>query len=165
MDVVFAVAAGVCVGAGILVVTRRNPVYSALWMLICFVALAVVYLRLDAPFLAAMHVLVYTGAILVLFLFVIMLLNLKPEEMGPELPMAARLAAAAVCAALFLLMAIPMSRCPEVVGPLGEVHAGHGSVEDVGTLLFDRYVLPFELVSVLILAAIFGGVVLAKKKL
>jgi NADH-quinone oxidoreductase subunit J len=165
MDAVFAVAAGLGVGAGILVVTRRNPVYSALWMLVCFVALAVIYLRLDAPFLAAMHVLVYTGAILVLFLFVIMLLNLKPEEMGPEWPRAARLAAAGLCAGLFLLLAVPLSRCPGVLAPLGEAHAGHGSVEDVGRLLFDRYVLPFELVSVLILSAIFGGVLLAKKKL
>jgi NADH-quinone oxidoreductase subunit J len=58
-----------------------------------------------------------------------------------------------------------MARSPEVLAPLGEIHAGHGSVEDVGNTLFGKYVLPFELVSVLILAAIFGGVVLAKKKL
>src|SRR5213595_1237072 len=84
IDPVFGIAAAVTTLAGILVVTQRNPIYCAISMLTCFLGLAVVYLRLAAPFLAAIHVLVYTGAILVLFLFVIMLLNLKPEELGVE---------------------------------------------------------------------------------
>jgi hypothetical protein len=90
VDPVFALAAAVTVGAGLLVVIQRNPIYSAISMLACFLGLAVIYLRLEAPFLAAIHVLVYTGAILVLFLFVIMLLNLKPEELGVEYPLKVR---------------------------------------------------------------------------
>ncbi len=165
MDTIFAVAAGVCVGAGIMVVTRRNPVHGALWMLLCFVALAVIYVKLDAPFLAAMHVLVYTGAILVLFLFVVMLLSLKPEELGPEPPPGTRLVAAALCLGLFVFLAVPMGMDPGFMKALPEAPKGHGSVETVGKALFTEYVLPFELVSVLILAALFGAVVLAKKKL
>ena len=88
-DPVFYLAGGVAVLAGVGVVTRRNPVYCAIFMLVAFLSLAVVYLLLSASFLAAMHVLVYTGAILVLFLFVIMLLNLKPDELGQEYPLPA----------------------------------------------------------------------------
>ncbi len=165
MDAVFAIAAGISVGAGIMVVTRRNPVYAALWMLLAFMAFAVIYLKLEAPFLAAMHVLVYTGAILVLFLFVIMLLCLKPEELGQEPPLRARLLSAALCLGLFILLAVPLGQSPEALKALPEAAPGQGSVEEVGKALFKTYVLPFELVSVLILAAVIGAVVLAKKKL
>src|SRR5262245_2480102 len=108
IDPVFAIAAAITVGAGLLTVVQRNPIYSAISMLACFLGLAVIYLRLDAPFLAAIHVLVYTGAILVLFLFVIMLLNLKPEELGVEYPLKVRGLIAAMCAGLFALIALPL---------------------------------------------------------
>src|SRR6516225_10833496 len=108
MDLVFAVAATVSVVAGFGVVTQRNPVYSAISMLVRFLSFAVIYLKLGAPFLAALHVLVYTGAILVLFLFVIMLLNLKPEELGDEYPLKVRGAIAVICAGLFALIALPL---------------------------------------------------------
>src|SRR3990167_2190725 len=83
-NIVFIVCAAISVVSAILVVTRRNPVYSALFLMLCFVAFAVLFLNLNAYFIAAMHMMVYTGAILVLFLFVIMLLNLKKEELGKE---------------------------------------------------------------------------------
>jgi len=165
IDPVFAAAAGISVVAGIAMVTRRNPVYSAIFMLVCFLAFAVVYLKLDAPFLAAMHVLVYTGAILVLFLFVIMLLNLKPEEMGEEYPLPVRGAIGALCVGMFGLLAGLLWLEPKLKDPLPEVPADFGGIEQTGRALFENYALPFELISVLILVAIFGGVVLAKKKL
>src|SRR6185436_7060825 len=108
IDPVFAVAAAVTVGGGLLVVTQRNPIYCAISMLACFLGLAVIYLRLSAPFLAAIHVLVYTGAILVLFLFVIMLLNLKPDELGVEYPLKVRGLIAVLCGGLFALIALPL---------------------------------------------------------
>ncbi len=166
IDPVFALAAAVSVVSGLMTVTRRNPVYSAVWMLACFIALAVVYLRLDAPFLAAMHVLVYTGAILVLFLFVIMLLNLKPEEFPPEPSLPAKGVCALLCLGLFGLLAVPMwFAAVELQG--GTIDAkgpAFGGVEYVGEALFGPYALPFELMSVLIMVAIFGGVVLARRK-
>ena len=165
IDPVFAAAAGVSVIAGIAMVTRRNPVYSAIMMLVCFLAFAVVYLKLDAPFLAAMHVLVYTGAILVLFLFVIMLLNLKPEEMGAEYPLPVKGAIALLCAGMFGLLALVMWKDESVRMEFPkDLPADFGGIERTGQSLFNEYALPFELISVLILVAIFGGVVLAKKK-
>jgi NADH-quinone oxidoreductase subunit J len=165
-DPVFYMAGGLAVLGGLGVVTRRNPIYSALSMLVAFLALAVVYLLVQAPFLAAMHVLVYTGAILVLFLFVIMLLNLKPEELGQEYPLAVRGGVALLCAGLFGVLAAPALLDPALREPLKPVDADFGSVRAVGMALFHNpYALPFELASALILTAVFGGVVLAKKKL
>lgn len=168
IDPVFAIAAAVTVGAGILVVSLRNPIHAAISMLACFLGLAVIYLRLDAPFLAAIHVLVYTGAILVLFLFVIMLLNLKPDELGKEYPIKIRGLIAAVCGGLFALIALPLWQDRRIFEKLPQAPAGageFGSVERVGMALFNDYALPFELISVLIMVAVFGGVLLAKKKL
>lgn len=164
----FAGAAGIVLAAGVLTVTRRNPVYAAVWMLACFLALAVVYLKLEAPFLAALHVIVYTGAILVLFLFVIMLLNLSPEELGREMPGRARAAAAVLAAVLFAALAVPALADPRLQGrqaALGAAPPGYGGVEEVGKALFAGHPLPFELISVLILVAMFAAVVLAKRKL
>jgi len=165
IDPVFAAAAGLSVVAGLMMVTRRNPIYSAIMMLVAFLALAVVYLKLDASFLAAMHVLVYTGAILVLFLFVIMLLNLKPEEFGAEYPLPVRGAIGALCAGLFGLLGLGIWNDPALREPFKAAPAGFGEIRPVGIELFGPYGLPFELISVLILVAIFGGVVLAKRKL
>lgn len=163
IDPVFAVAAMVTLGAGALVVTLRNPVHAAISMLVAFLGLAVLYLKLEAPFLAAIHVLVYTGAILVLFLFVIMMLNLKPDELGVEYPLKTRLFIAAMCGGLFALIALPLLQDKR---PLpAAAPAGFGGVEAVGMALFTEYALAFELISVLIMVAVFGGVLLAKRKL
>lgn len=179
-DPVFAVCALVAVGAAVLMVTRRNPVYGALWLMQCFLAVAVIFLKLHAPFLAAIHVLVYTGAILVLFLFVIMLLNLQPRELGEEHSRPAKGLAIGVCAALLLLLAACFLKGAPDGAPFRDIRpvtvgAGDtripvsadswGGVEHVGAELFDRFIVPFEIVSILIVVAIFGAVVLAKRKL
>jgi NADH-quinone oxidoreductase subunit J len=164
-DPVFYLAGGIAVLSGVGVVTRRNPVYGAIAMLVAFLSLAVLYLLLSASFLAAMHVLVYTGAILVLFLFVIMLLNLQPDELGQEYPLRTRGAVALLCAGLFAVLAAPALLDPSLRAAPKPVAADFGSIETVGRTLFGPYALPFELASALILVAIFGGVVLAKKKI
>ncbi|HZF00060.1 MAG TPA: NADH-quinone oxidoreductase subunit J [Planctomycetota bacterium] len=163
IDPVFAAAGGISLVAALGVVSLRSPVHAAISMLVAFLGLAVVYLRLGAPFLAAIHVLVYTGAILVLFLFVIMMLNLKPDELGVEYPLKTRALIALLCGGLFALLALPLwqdNRSLETPTP-----PGFGGVETVGTALFNDYALAFELISVLIMVAVFGGVLLAKRKL
>ncbi|HLY76184.1 MAG TPA: NADH-quinone oxidoreductase subunit J [Planctomycetota bacterium] len=163
IEPVFATAALVTLGAGALVVSLRNPVHAAISMLVAFLGLAVIYLKLGAPFLAAMHVLVYTGAILVLFLFVIMLLNLKPHELGVEYPLKTRLGLAVLCGGLFALIALPLLQDHRELPR--QAPAAFGTVESVGTALFNEYALAFELISVLIMVAVFAGVLLAKRKL
>ena len=179
-DPVFLVCALVSAGAAVTMVTRRNPVYAALWLMQCFLAVAVIFLKLHAPFLAAVHVLVYTGAILVLFLFVIMLLNLQPRELGEEHSRPAKALALGVCGALFLLLTTAFLKGGPEGAPFRDLQAvtvkagstdlriapeDWGGVRHVGGELFENFVVPFEIVSVLIVVAILGAVVLAKRRL
>jgi len=163
-NVVFFLASGLALVSSVAMVTRRNPVYSAVWLLVTFLCVAVLFLNLSAPFLAAIHVLVYTGAILVLFLFVIMLLNLKDSELGEEYPLSTRLGVAGMSAVLFVGLSFPLMTDPSLDVAIRAQPPEYGSVEQVGLLLFQTYGLQFELVSVLIIVAMFGSVVLAKKK-
>lgn len=168
MNPVFLLAGTVALGSSLVMVTRRNPVYAAVWLLATFLSIAVTFLTLHATFLAFIHVLVYTGAILVLFLFVIMLLNLKNEEFGEEHPPAVRGAVMGMCSALFVVLAYPVVREPalwQAASTAPEELDRLGSVEEVGWVMFTRYALHFELVSVLIIVAMFGAMVLAKKRI
>lgn len=163
----FYLSAAVAVGASLAAVTRRNPIYSALWLMIAFVAFAVIYLSLHAPFLAAMHVLVYTGAILVLFLFVIMLLNLKADELNFDYPLPGRAMLGALCVALGGVLVWLFTTVYRDPGPPGEVADTFGGATEVGRTIFPpagqpNFILPFELVSVLIIAAMIGAIVLAR---
>lgn len=164
-SVVFYAASALALVSSLMMVTRRNPIYSAVWLLVAFVCVAVLFLTLSAPFLAAIHVLVYTGAILVLFLFVIMLLNLRDEELGDEYPLAVRILVAGLSAVTFLVLVVPISRDPSLLEPITSLSPSDGSVEAVGRVLFNQYGLQFELVSVLIIVAMLGAMVLAKKTL
>ncbi len=165
-EVIFAYLAAAIIVLSILVVTRRNPVHSVLIMLLLFFHIAALYLTLDAEFLAAIQVIVYAGAILVLFLFVILLLNLKEEMVvsryiGPW-PLG-------LMAALGLLFVITLSLRSFVAGPSGQITAALIKTEThtkvLGKILFTEYLYPFEIVSMVLLVAIVGAIVLAKKKL
>jgi NADH-quinone oxidoreductase subunit J len=164
MTPVFLATAPITLASALLCVTRRNPVYSAVWLLVCFLTFAVHYLALSAPFLAAIHVLVYTGAILVLFLFVIMLLNLKEHEFGQEYGVLARSGVALLCTAMFATLSWGILKDP-TLRAVPPVSPDFGSVELVGDALFRQYGLAFELVSLLIVVAMFGAMLLAKKRL
>jgi len=154
------------VGTAIIVITRRNPVISVLFLIGNFFFLAVLYLTLEAQFIAIIQILVYAGAIMVLFLFVIMLLNLGDERGLVEKLTAGKWVAIGFSAAILLQIALPLVLSGGQIAR--QPHAGStelGSVEYVGKTLFTRYVFPFEIVSLLLLAAIVGAIVLAKKKL
>ena len=156
--VFFYAAAGVMVLATLLTISARSPVYSALFMILSFAATAALFVQLDAFLLAAVEVLVYAGAIMVLFLFVIMLINLRAEEheglrLNPLM---------VVAAGTFLaLMSRAVKDTGPATGPLpNALEGGPGLIADT---LFRRYVVPFEAVSMLLLAAILGTVVLARR--
>ena len=151
----------------LLVVTRRNPVHSVLLMLFLFVHVAGLYLFLNAEFLAAIQIIVYAGAILILFLFVIMLLNLRKEEteIRFQKQWVYATAASAVLVIFFVLIVGKISVLP----PLGEYSIeaiqAEGSLMTIGKVLYTRYLLPFEIASVVLLVAIIGAVVLAKRRI
>ena len=151
----------------LLVVSRKNPVHSVLWMLVLFVHMAGLYLFLNAEFLAAVQIIVYAGAIMVLFLFVIMLLNLRKEE--KEFRLQGQWPVSAVTGVLFLVVLISILAKITVLPELGEYSIeaiqAEGSMMTIGKVLYTKYLLPFEIASVLLLVAIVGAVVLAKKRI
>ncbi len=162
MGVLFYIAAGVAVLAGLSVVLQRTPVYSALSLIVVLCALAVLYLLLGADFLAVIQVIVYAGAIMVLFVLVIMLLNARREVPSHRSRLARWLGGPLLAAFFFELLVVVWKQFASSRFPDATFDAGPAAM---GNLLFRNYVLPFEVTSVLILVAILGAVVLAKKEL
>ncbi len=173
VDVAFVVASLGAVGAAALAVTRRNPVHSAAWMMAALFAVAVVFLLLHSAFLAAIQVLLYAGAILVLFVFVIMLLNPGPEQLSTDRPPAwLRLLAGIGAAGLLGAIAAAIWTAPEPFAgaSFGAPAAARppeefGEPAWFGRTVYDAYLLAFELVSLLVMAAVAGAVVLSKRKI
>jgi NADH-quinone oxidoreductase subunit J len=151
--------------SSVLVVALRNPIYSALCLLIMFFHVAGLYVTLHAEFLAAVQIIVYAGAILVLYLFVVMLLNLKQDERyHRQWPVAAFVGTALVVEAIMLtwLKGQATSVTPTIQGTAVE---GSGNTEALGDVLYSTYLFPFEVASLVLLVAMIGAIVLAKKDL
>ncbi|MCS6775007.1 MAG: NADH-quinone oxidoreductase subunit J [Chloroherpetonaceae bacterium] len=171
MLILFWILALTCVGASIAMVVTQNPVRSALYLVITFLCVAVFYVMLSAQFLAAVQIIVYAGAIMVLFLFVIMLLNLgAPQalrERGTLQPFfAAVLGTAFVVMLLLSNSLVALSKVRPAAPP--EVYVPLGTVEGIGKNLFDPkqpWILPFEITSILLLVAIVGAVIMAKRRI
>jgi NADH-quinone oxidoreductase subunit J len=161
------------VASSLAVVTQRNPMHSVLFLIGSFVALAGLYINLDSPFTAVTQIIVYAGAIMVLFLFVVMLLNAPREDVpspyGPAyvtLTTGPRKAFALLSVVLLVELALAMRQFVSASQPSGPGAAAHvSSVRQIGIAIFTDYSLAFEATSVLILVAMVGAVVLAKKKL
>ncbi len=147
--------------AALVMITARNPITCALALAACLVFLAGIFAGLDAHFLFAIQLLVYAGAIVVIVLFVIMLLNLREEDLRVEGLNVVRGGAAA--AAGLVSFAVLGSLVTKVRVPAPALGEGFGEAREVATLLFTRYILPFEVVSIVLLVAIVGAVVLAKR--
>jgi len=157
--VAFALIALVVVGSALGLVLKRNPIHGALFLVVNLGGIAALYLTLGAEFLAAAQVIVYAGAIMVLFVFAIMVLIPGKEETGPDPRRRYRLLAVPVGVALLAeLTLIFVRRGGTARGP-----GGPGGVEVIGRLLFTDYLFPFELTSLLLLAAMVGVMLLAKR--
>jgi len=150
-----------------LVITRKNPVHSVVWMLVLFVHIAVLYLFLNAEFLAAIQIIIYAGAILVLFLFVIMLLNVKREETEKRFQRhwGISLIIGIIFIIFFLSILSKISVLPQPGDYTVKFIQSEGSIMTIGKVLYTEYLLPFEVASLILLVAIIGAVVLAKRKL
>jgi NADH-quinone oxidoreductase subunit J len=158
---VFALLAAAIVLSALGVILVRNPVRSALCLVLTLFFLAVLFLFLDAHLVGALQIIVYTGAIMVLFLFVIMLLNLQtdPAESSAVTTLSA---AGALCTLFVGILIYMVGSVPSVAGPAAQ---RFGTIESVAEALFLRLTLPFEITSVLMLVAIVGAVVLAKRSI
>lgn len=163
--VLFFIIASVALIGGFAVILNRNPIKSALSLIVVMLALAVLYVQLSASFLAVIQIMVYAGAVMVLFLFVLMLLNIGVE--GPFPKRRARSAIAGFVGVVigFTLAGVVLLRTSPIVGrsaPL--VDDSFGSIETAGELLLTRYLLPFELISILLLVALIGAVLATRPR-
>jgi NADH-quinone oxidoreductase subunit J len=161
--VLFWVFAVVAVGGGVgMLLNLRNTVASALCLVLTMLSLACLFVLLLAQFVGVIQVMVYAGAIIVLFLFVIMLLNMERDTLGAEAyPVVKAFAAIFVVAVGIKLVTVVGS----LRAPWPEVGEAFGTTREVGVALFTDYLLPFELTSILLLAGILGAIVLAKRRL
>jgi NADH-quinone oxidoreductase subunit J len=157
-SIAFYVFGSIALAGGVNVIVRRNPVHAALFLVCSFLAMAGLFLCLGHALLAAIQVMVYAGAIMVLFLFVIMLLNL--EEDRSEGLSAVRGACALAALTTLLLVLLPFLRGPTAPAT-PRLPGTQADVASVGLALFDSYALPFELVSLLLLTAMVGAIHLA----
>jgi len=161
MAALFYILAAVAILAALCVVLQRTPVYSALALIVVLCSLAVVYLLLGAEFLAVVQVIIYAGAIMVLFVLVIMLLNARQETPLDRSRLARWLGAPLLAVFLGEVCFAVWQRYPVKATAAAVIDGGPRAI---GALLFRSYVLPFEVTSILILVAVLGAVVLAKKQ-
>jgi NADH-quinone oxidoreductase subunit J len=160
----FYILAALILGFGALVITARSTVHSVLFLVADFLCVAALYVTLQAEFLAVIQVMVYAGGIVVLYLFVVMLVNLKrPPEAHSDPRRLGRLGvvmAAAVLAELVAIFAVGWAKPAGVEGALDPKN-----VEQIGRALYTDYLIPFELASILLLVAMIGAIILAKREL
>lgn len=145
------------------VVLAKNPVHSVLFLILTFFTLSAHYLLLNAQFLAAVNIIVYAGAIMVLFLFVIMFLNLN-QDTEPQKPLLAKVAATIAGGMLLLVMVAALRNVEPTGYDAATFDSQIGMVNRLGMVLFKQYSLPFELASILLLAAMVGSVMLGKRE-
>ena len=159
---IFIGIAVIAIATAVSVIASRNAVYSALFLVLNFITIASLYLLLNAAFIAMVQVTVYAGAIMVLFLFVIMLLGEEREEPSSRLKWQAPTAFLMSLALLILFVAALIQGDMGLQQALAQVSEGFGSPASVGRLLFSEYLIPFEVTSVLLLVAMVGAIVLTR---
>ena len=168
--IVFYVLASLAVVTSLLVIGQRNPIYSVLALIVSFFGLSGLYVLLEAPFVAVVQIIIYAGAIMVLFLFVVMLLNVPREDAAEwdrahpfYRPWAMRIGAV-LAVVMVVQLAWAFSRTPGITEPIGGQRPAEASVAELGRVHFTDYMFSFEVTSVLILVAMIGAVALARKR-
>ena len=161
--ILFWILFGMALFSALMVITSKNPMHSVIWLIIVFFAISGHYLLMNAQFLAIVNIIVYAGAIMVLFLYVLMLMDLKKETEPPKnrwLKLAG-----AVAGGSLLLVLIAALRKVDIDQGIAETRLGDiGLIENLGKILFREYVVPFEISSILFLSAMVGAVVIGKKE-
>ncbi|MCL6461808.1 NADH dehydrogenase subunit J [Flavobacterium micromati] len=161
--IIFSVLSAITLATAFLTIFSKNPIHSAIYLVICFFSIAGHYLLLNAQFLAIVHVIVYSGAIMILFLFTIMLMNLN-EQREVHRPRITRLGAiVSFCLICLVLIAIFINSKP-IVGEYTTTGEDYQSIKVLGKVLLNEYMVPFEFASILLLVAMIGAVLLSKKE-
>jgi NADH-quinone oxidoreductase subunit J len=163
IQILFCVLSVITLATAFLTIYSKNPIHSAIYLVISFFSIAGHYMLLNAQFLAIVHVIVYSGAIMILFLFTVMLMNLNKENEVHK-PRVTRLGAIVMfCLMCLVLIAIFINSKP-IVGEYVTTGEDYQSIKVLGKVLLNEYMVPFEFASVLLLVAMIGAVLLSKKE-
>lgn len=162
ITIIFYILATITLGTAILTVLAKNPIYSAIYMVVCFFSIAGHFLMLNAQFLAVVHIIVYTGAIMILLLFTLMLMNLSDRH-EPKKKIASRVAAAvAGCLTAIVILAI-LLKANVVMESYQAANVDFQSAQVIGQVLLDEYLVPFEFASIMLIVAMIGSVLISKR--
>jgi NADH-quinone oxidoreductase subunit J len=162
-NILFILLSVMSVGSALMVITRKNPVHSVLYLIVTFFAISGLYILLNAQFLAIVNIIVYAGAIMVLFLFVVMLMNLN-QQIEPHKNRLLQIAGIISGGSLFLVIVAAALKSQTIAAGMELQTGDYGLIKTLGKVLFKDYVLPFEISSVLFLSAMVGAVVISKKE-
>lgn len=163
LDIIATILGGLTIGSALMVVISKHPVRSVLYLVLTFFMISANYVLMNAQFIAVVNIIVYAGAIMVLFLFVLMLLNLSKEN-EPKSPFYIKLAAV-VAGGLLLTVFVAALKDGVIISEMASGSSNdQGLVQNLGNLLFKKYVLPFEVSSALFIAAMVGAIMLAKRE-
>lgn len=163
-EILFWFLSALALFSALMVLVSKNPVHSVLWLIVVFFAISGHYILLNAQFLAIVNLIVYAGAIMVLFLFVIMLMNLNTDN-EPQRNSLIKLAGVVAGCLLLTVMVSAVRSAAEIKNGTAVMNEGDiGLIENLGKVLFTQYVVPFEISSVLFLSAMVGAVVIGKKE-
>ena len=162
ITIIFYILAAITLATGVLTVISRNPIYSAAYMIVCFFSVAGHFLMLNSQFLAVVQVIVYAGAIMILLLFTLMLMNLSAEH-EPKKSFLSRIAAiVAACLTALVVLAVFLKAGP-VIETYKETGVDFQTAQVLGDVLLNEYLVPFEFASILLMVAMIGAVMISKK--
>lgn len=164
MLTVFYILSAITLGTAFLTILSRNPIHSAIYLVLCFFSIAGHYLMFNAQFLAIVHIIVYSGAIMILMLFTIMLMNLNKEDEQHKSIMTRIAAAVSFCLVAFVLLAAFVKAQSHQALSYKTDGGDFQSIKVLGQVLLNEYMVPFEFASVLLLVSMIGAVLLSKKE-
>lgn len=163
ITIIFYILATITLGTGILTVLAKNPIHSAVYMIGCFFSIAGHFLMLNSQFLSIVHIIVYTGAIMILLLFTLMLMNLSDRHESKK-KVASRIAAAISVGLTAIVILAVFLKASIVIDSHQTANVDFQSVQIIGQVLLDEYMVPFEFASILLIAAMIGAVLISKKE-
>jgi len=163
IQIIFYILATITLSTAFLTIYSKNPIHSAIYLVVCFFSIAGHYLLFNAQFLAVVHLIVYSGAIMILFLFTIMLMNLNKEDEVHK-PRITRFGAIVVFCLLSVVMIAIFINSKTIMGEYDMTGEDYQSIKKLGKVLLNEYMVPFEFASILLLVAMIGTVLLSKKE-
>lgn len=163
ISIIFYILAAITLGTGILTVLSKNPIHSAVYMIICFFSISGHFLLLNALFLAVINIVVYAGAIMVLLLFTLMLMNLS-EKHEPKKKVISRVAATISGCLMGIVLLAALLKSTPVIESYKAEGFDYQSVSIIGQVLLDEYLVPFEFASILLITAMIGAVLISKRE-